>query len=367
MKLAVYAIAKNEAAHVERWYNSIKDADGVFITDTGSSDNTLDIANSLGIETNAIVLNEFRFDAARNASLMRVPPEFDYVMFMDLDEVLEEGGIQKIKDAISKSREDAYYVDVRGNYNGNNLIFRRLAVHTKSFSWKYPVHEVLHINKPYSSGVIPVVVNHLPDANKSRASYLNLLKLGCDEFPDDPRCLMYYGRELLFNNNGPSAVTYLSRALTLDPNPELRCQIAMHLADCFSYDGLHGEEATQVQLAKECYLLRACSEYGYAREPFVQLYYLYMDMGMPVAAYGVMRRADLITSKVTTLLVGNEDLYDPVYFYHILAVAAYDVGDIPNAKRYMLEVLKASNGNLNEAQLHDVHLIFKDSIEVVEK
>ena len=38
MKIAVYAIAKNEEAFVTRWVESAADADYVVLLDTGSSD-----------------------------------------------------------------------------------------------------------------------------------------------------------------------------------------------------------------------------------------------------------------------------------------------------------------------------------------
>ena len=40
MKVAVYTIAKNEAAHAERWANSAADADYLIVADTGSTDET---------------------------------------------------------------------------------------------------------------------------------------------------------------------------------------------------------------------------------------------------------------------------------------------------------------------------------------
>lgn len=49
MKIAVYAIAKNEEQFVERWYESAKQADGLFILDTGSTDKTVAVAESLGV------------------------------------------------------------------------------------------------------------------------------------------------------------------------------------------------------------------------------------------------------------------------------------------------------------------------------
>ena len=40
-KVCVYAICKNEEKFVDRWYNSMKEADQIFVLDTGSTDNTV--------------------------------------------------------------------------------------------------------------------------------------------------------------------------------------------------------------------------------------------------------------------------------------------------------------------------------------
>lgn len=52
MKLAVYAIAKNEAQHVARWYESVKDADEIVVLDTGSTDGTQKMLSDLGVRVN---------------------------------------------------------------------------------------------------------------------------------------------------------------------------------------------------------------------------------------------------------------------------------------------------------------------------
>ena len=51
MKIAVYAISKNEEQFVNRFCDSAKDADIILIADTGSTDRTVE----LGLENGAVV------------------------------------------------------------------------------------------------------------------------------------------------------------------------------------------------------------------------------------------------------------------------------------------------------------------------
>ena len=41
MKVFVYAICKNESKFVDRWVNSMSEADGIFVLDTGSTDDSV--------------------------------------------------------------------------------------------------------------------------------------------------------------------------------------------------------------------------------------------------------------------------------------------------------------------------------------
>jgi glycosyltransferase involved in cell wall biosynthesis len=91
MKVAVYSIALNEEKFVERWYECAKEADYLLIADTGSSDRTVELAKSLGINVVEISINPWRFDDARNASLAVIPGDIDYCIALDLDEVLVPG------------------------------------------------------------------------------------------------------------------------------------------------------------------------------------------------------------------------------------------------------------------------------------
>ena len=91
MKVVVYAICKNEEAHIKRWYESMKEADEIYVLDTGSSDNSVNLLKSLGVNVKEKKYEVFNFDVARNDALEMVPENVNICVSTDLDEVFEKG------------------------------------------------------------------------------------------------------------------------------------------------------------------------------------------------------------------------------------------------------------------------------------
>ena len=50
MKIVVYAICKNEAQFVERWVESMSEADEIVVLDTGSEDDTIQRLKEKGVK-----------------------------------------------------------------------------------------------------------------------------------------------------------------------------------------------------------------------------------------------------------------------------------------------------------------------------
>ena len=75
--VCVYAICKNEEAFVDRWMDSMSEADRVVVLDTGSSDATVEKLRNRGAEVTVEVISPWRFDTARNRSLELVPEDAD--------------------------------------------------------------------------------------------------------------------------------------------------------------------------------------------------------------------------------------------------------------------------------------------------
>ena len=59
MKVAVYAIAKDEILHAQRWAEATKGADYRIVADTGSTDGTQEKLRELGVTVHQIHLDPF--------------------------------------------------------------------------------------------------------------------------------------------------------------------------------------------------------------------------------------------------------------------------------------------------------------------
>ena len=108
MKICVYAICKNEEKFIKRWYDSVKRADGIYVLDTGSTDNSVKLLKSLGVNVKQEIIKPWRFDVARNKSLEMIPDDYDVCICLDLDEVLVSGWYEVVqalwKDGLTRIR-----------------------------------------------------------------------------------------------------------------------------------------------------------------------------------------------------------------------------------------------------------------------
>ena len=219
MKVCVYAISKNEEKFVSRWVSSMKEADEIFVLDTGSTDSTVEELKKFGVNVTIKKKDPWRFDVARNESLELVPTDTDICVCTDLDEVFEEGWREKLEAVWTSDTTRARY-----NYNWSFDEFGKPAVnfyiekmHRRTgYKWTHPVHEVLSYEGEEHTITIPnITLNHYPDANKSRSNYLPLLELSVKEDPEDDRNMHYLGREYMYYKKWNEAIDTLIKHLNL--------------------------------------------------------------------------------------------------------------------------------------------------------
>lgn len=265
MKVAVYTITKNEEQFIERWAASCKEADYRLIVDTGSTDNTIFIAELAGCHVSHIHVAPWRFDDARNAALSLVPDDIDYCIALDADEVLVEGwreALEKVDPQVTRPRYK--YVWSWTPDGGEGLSYSGDKIHARTgYRWVHPVHEVITPVHHEIQGWTDLQIHHYPDNTKSRSQYLPLLELAVKERPDDDRNRFYLGRELMYHQRYEEAQKHLKRHLELS-------SWAPERATCMRYLGVVTGE-------REKWNILACAEAPNRREPWVDLARVYYE------------------------------------------------------------------------------------------
>jgi len=235
MKIAVYAISKNEEMFVERFCASAKEADLILIADTGSTDKTVELAEQCGAKVEHITITPWRFDDARNAALALVPRDIDICVSLDLDEELQPGWREEIERVW---KEDTTRLRYKFDW-GAGIAFYYEKIHARhGYRWTHPCHEYpipYLISENYAQTDMLLVV-HKPDNTKSRGQYLHLLKMSVEEDPNDPRNAFYYARELSFHRQWAEAIRECERYLALPGAnwPNERCYAYRVMSRCYA-------------------------------------------------------------------------------------------------------------------------------------
>lgn len=223
-RICVYAITKNEEKFVDRWMDSMEEADLIIVTDTGSTDRTVEKLRARGAIVYEEIIEPWRFDKARNCSLAHVPDNIDIAVCTDLDEVLRKGWRKHLEKAwLPDATMGNYLYNWSLNADGTpNTQFIYFKVHIKScYKWSCPVHEFLEfvINKDFAQEkkvfIDGMILDHYPDIIKSRSSYLPLLEMGVEEAPFDDRMRYYLGREYMYLHRWNDCITTLRHHLIL--------------------------------------------------------------------------------------------------------------------------------------------------------
>lgn len=215
MKIAVYAISKNESQFVKRFCESAKEADLILIADTGSTDNTVEVAKECGATVYKISVRPWRFDKARDTALNLIPGDFDVCISLDLDEILEPGWREEIERVWTEETTRLRYKFDWGC--GISFYYEKIH-HRTGYHWHHPCHEWPRIDPRLTevwAHTDMLLVSHHPDPTKSRGQYLDLLKVAITEDPQCPRNGFYYARELTFHYRWQEAIEALKRYLDL--------------------------------------------------------------------------------------------------------------------------------------------------------
>ncbi len=223
-RICVYAICHNEAKHVRRWMESMREADGIYVLDTGSTDLSCALLTELGAHVEVCSIQPWRFDTARTRALSMVPEDYDICVSTDLDEVFSPGWRKRLENAWKPNTKRArfrFVCNYRADGSEGTVIYLDRIHARRGYHWINPVHEVLsrddHRFETQDEVVLVegVTLAHFPDNTKSRAQYLPLLEMAVAENPLDARNMHYLGREYMYTGAWNECIQTLKTHLSL--------------------------------------------------------------------------------------------------------------------------------------------------------
>lgn len=338
MKICVYAICKNEEAFVDRWVDSMSEADEIVVLDTGSTDRTVERLRQRNVSVTLETISPWRFDVARNRALECVPADTDVCVCTDLDEILEAGWRAALERQWTPETKRAHY---RYTWNFNpdgseGTVFWTDKIHTRhDFRWILPVHEVLDYLPGGNYRITTlqgVQLNHRPDPQKSRAQYLPLLELAAAESPLDDRTIHYLGREYMFNKRWEKSIETLLRHLALPSAtwPDERCASMRFIA--------RNWRALQNPDEAKRWLHRAIAEAPHLREPYIEFAaLLYDEQNWPGVLFLTESALGICERSMTYI---NEPASWGPKPYDLASLACYHLGLYEKALLYVDEAIR---------------------------
>jgi len=224
--LSVAMIVKNESEVLDRCLTSIKDLwSELIIVDTGSTDDTIEIAKKHGA-------NVFHFDwiddfsKARNFSFSKCTQKF--VMWLDADDVIKPDDYQLIQNYLEKDDWDVLLCRYIYSHDANDnpeltLKTHRILRNDPSLLWHDEVHEYVTFNMQRIVET-DINVHHYRTQQgftKNLGRNLRILKKMHNNKTDE-RHTYYYARELADNGNIDESIAvftdYLNRKVDWEGN-----------------------------------------------------------------------------------------------------------------------------------------------------
>lgn len=156
MKLSVCLITKNEAARLADAINSVRGiADEVIVTDTGSTDGTVELAKSLGAKVFHHTWTD-DFAAARNACQVHASGE--WILWLDADERLKAGSDDEVRRCMAHPRAIAWQI-IREDFFAHDRL-----------DWFSEMHQLRLVRRDIPAKFVGVIHEHLtPDPGEIAA------------------------------------------------------------------------------------------------------------------------------------------------------------------------------------------------------
>ncbi|GEM_PF-702291 len=239
-KISLCMIVKNEEENIERCLISVKGlVDEMIVLDTGSTDNTPDIAKRLGAK---VFYSKWRddFSLARNESISHA--RYPWIFWLDADDYIKEEDREdflKFKKTLPKTKYMAFRMPTlsirKGIFNKKDVNYlTRIFRNHPEIKFEGRIHEqvlfsIARLKGKVGTLDIPIYHTGYEDPGtlkKKRERNKKLLEKALEDDPKNPIFLTYLGRTYMeewFDSKGDieKAEKFLKKAISIFPSEEI--------------------------------------------------------------------------------------------------------------------------------------------------
>ncbi|QDZ08454.1 glycosyltransferase family 2 protein [Sphingomonas panacisoli] len=214
--LAVVLIVRNEARCIARCLDSVRPwVDRIVMLDTGSTDDTIAIAQGCGAEVHEMIWPD-SFAEARNAALLLA--DADWNLVVDADEWIESGG-ECLRDWCGGSARLGRVTIASDGAAGNVTRNRITRLLPRGVRFVGRVHEQVESDLPRVHVDLTIGHDGYAEAQLARKYDRNrpLLLAELSDAPDDPYLHYQLGKDAQMRGDERAASVHFATALTLSP------------------------------------------------------------------------------------------------------------------------------------------------------
>lgn len=247
--ISVCMIVKNEEDNLRKSLEAIKKYDfEIIVVDTGSTDNTVEIAKDY---TDKVFYYEWcnDFSSARNYSIEKASN--DYILILDADEIVQNIDIKNLLRSLDENkvgrieRHNIYFRNgEKNNYRERvNRVFNK-----KYYHYEGRIHEqiVTYDKHNYDTYNVPILVNHTgyEDNELIRKDKINrninLLLEEVEINGEDPYILFQLGKSYYMKEDYKEAIRYFEKAMEYDL--DTRLEYVIDMVETYGYALINSEQ-----------------------------------------------------------------------------------------------------------------------------
>lgn len=246
--IAVVMITKNEEVMLPRSMDSVKDADAIYICDTGSIDNTVEVAKKY--TKNVCIDYVWNDDFAKAQNHAKSHVKEDWILSLDADEFVQDfSEVRKAVEEADKQGQNAVAVQMIAEGGSTyNFKFARLFKNSPEIFWVQPIHK--HLNIPGSGahiGDVKITFGWSPAHRLDPDRALRILEKTVKEEDEAAakglgsppvRNLYYLGREYWYKERYKEATATLGRYVQVGYWDAEKAESFLIMSQSYSRQGL---------------------------------------------------------------------------------------------------------------------------------